>query len=203
MSDDQDEIIERLKAQAAAAAGRMVVHESEAMDPAVREAFWRHVVAFETAGTTDLLKELKAVGVDVPDPDTLSDEALHAALWVTIEALGRMHVYLDETDHLSDRELYTLLWGELLPEEMPALDADEGSVWHLDILGGCSEEDIALRLKHYADEAERDRTGDPVFPTTCCPITWIRRTTAIAIYRRTTNGRLDDLSAGNLAPSEI
>ena len=153
-SKDHDEIIERLKAQAAAA-GRMVVHESEGMAPSLHERFWPRSVDFETAGTTDLLKELKAVGVDVPAPDTLNDEALHAALWVTIEALGRMHIYLDETDHLSDRELYTLLWSEVLPEEMPALDPDEGSAWHIDILGGCSEQDIALRLKHYADEATR------------------------------------------------
>ena len=156
MSNDHDELIERLKARAAAAAGgRMVVHESEGMDPSLREKFWRHVVEFETAGTTDLVKELKAVGVERPDPDSLNDEALHAALWATIEALGRMRVYLDETDHLSDRELYTLLWGELLPEEMPALDVDGSSAWHIDILGGCSEEDIALYLKHYADEAAR------------------------------------------------
>jgi hypothetical protein len=156
MSNDRDELIERLKAQAAAAVdGRMVVHESEGMDASVREQFWRHVVEFETAGTTDLIKELKAVGVEVPDPDGLDDEALHTALWVTIEALGRMHVYLDQTDHLSDRELYTLLWGELLPEEMPALSQDGGSAWHVDILGGCSEEDIALYLTHYADETHR------------------------------------------------
>jgi hypothetical protein len=154
-SNDHDEIIERLKAQAAAAGGRMIVHESEGMDASVREQFWRHVVEFETAGTTDLVKELKAAGVDIPDPHSLNDEALHSALWTTIEALGRMRVYLDQTDHLSDRELYTLLWGELLREEMPALDPDDGSAWHVDILGGCSDEDTALYLKHYADEAMR------------------------------------------------
>jgi hypothetical protein len=156
LSNDHDEIIERLKAQAAAAAGgRMVVHESEDMDPSLREEFWRHVVEFGTAGMTDLVKELKAIGVDVPDPDGLNDDALHSALWATIEALGRMHVYLDQTDHLCDRELYMLLWGELLPEEMPAFEHNDGSAWHLDILGGCSEEDIALYLKHYADQATR------------------------------------------------
>jgi hypothetical protein len=37
--------------------------------------------------------------VDVPDPDSLNDEALHSALWAMIEALGRMRVYLDQSDH--------------------------------------------------------------------------------------------------------
>src|SRR5687767_16023802 len=59
---DYDEIIERLKAQAAAAAGgRMIVHESEGMDPSVREQFWQHVVDFETAETTDLVKKLNTM----------------------------------------------------------------------------------------------------------------------------------------------
>jgi hypothetical protein len=154
--NDHDELIERLKAQAAAAAdGRMVVSESDRLDPGLQEQFWRQVVEFETAGTTDLVKELKATGVDVPDPGSLNDEALHCALWTTIAALGRMRVYLDQTDHLSDRELYTLLWRDLLPEEMPALAVDDGSVWHIDILGGWSEEDTALYLKYYANEKSR------------------------------------------------
>ena len=155
-SNDHDELIERLKAQAAAAAdGPMVVSESDTLAPGLQEQFWRQVVEFETAGTTDLVKELKARGVDVPDPGSLNDGALHDALWTTIEALGRMGVYLDQTDHLSDRELYTLLWRDLLPEEMPAASVGDGSIWNIDILGGCSNEDIALYLKYYADERMR------------------------------------------------
>jgi hypothetical protein len=155
-NDDRDEIIERLKAQAAdAAGGRMVVYESDKVDSDLREQFWRHVVDFETAGTTNLVKELKAAGVDLPEPETLDDEALHAVLWQTIAALSRLGCYLDQTDHLSDRELYTLLYRDVLPDEMPALDGGGGGAWHIDILGGCSTEDIQLYLKHYADERTR------------------------------------------------
>ena len=126
--NEHDHLIERLKAQAAEAAdGRMIAHESDGIDPSVREQFWRQVVEFETAGTTDLLTELKAAGVNVPDPDSLDEAALPSALWIVIEALGRLRVYLDQTNHLSDRELYTHLWGVVLPEEMPALDDDPGS----------------------------------------------------------------------------
>src|SRR5688572_21968808 len=104
-NDDRDEIIERLKAQAAeAAGGRIVVYESDKMDADLREQFWRHVVDFETAETTNLVKELKAAGVDLPEPDTLDDDAVHAVLWETIAALSRLGCYLEQTDHLSDRE---------------------------------------------------------------------------------------------------
>lgn len=47
---------------------------------------------------------------------------------------------------------------ELLPEEMPALDVDESSAWHVDVLGYDKPE---LYLKYYADEKtpphDRDR----------------------------------------------
>jgi hypothetical protein len=153
---DDNELIERLKTQAAEAAdGRMVVYESGDLRAREQERFWRQVVEFETGGTTDLWKELTAAGVDLPNPQSMDDETLHAALWATIEALGQIGVFLDQTNHLSDRELYTLLWQELLIEEMPSLDVDGNSAWHIDILGKCSDEDIVLYLKYYADEPTR------------------------------------------------
>jgi hypothetical protein len=153
---DDNELIERLKTQAAEAAdGRMVVYESGDLTAREQERFWRQVVEFETGGTTDLWKELTAAGVDLPNPQSMDDETLHAALWATIEALGQIGMFLDQTNHLSDRELYTLLWQELLIEEMPSLDVDGNSAWHIDILGKCSDEDIVLYLKYYADEPTR------------------------------------------------
>lgn len=158
-SDDngRDERSEKLKAQAAALSdGRMMTHEAEGMSPALREQFWQRVIEAETAPTTTLVKELLAIGVDLPEPEGLDDEALHAALWSIIHALARLHVYLDQTDHLNDRELYTKLLREILPDEMDALDADDNAAWHIDILGGCSLEDIALFLKYYADDRQRE-----------------------------------------------
>jgi hypothetical protein len=156
-TDARDERIERLKARAATASGgRMMSYEADGLSPALREQFWQRVIDAETAPTTTLVKELSAIGVDLPDPDGLDDEALHTALWTIIEALGTLHVYLDQTDHLSDRELYTTLLRDILPEEMDALDVDDSSAWHIDILGGCSLEDVALFLKYYADDEARE-----------------------------------------------
>ena len=54
-----------------------------------------------------------------------------------------------------DRELYTTLHAELLPEEMPALNPDDRSAWHIGILAGGSLEDVTNYLKYYADPAGR------------------------------------------------
>src|SRR5205809_3714979 len=129
-----DELIERLQAEAAAAIdGPMVVYESDALTPQVQEQFWREVVAFENAGTTDLIKELTAIGVALPEPHGLDDAAIHDALWKVIEALTKLSVFLHFTDHLSDRELYIHLLREILPEEMASLDTEENSAWHIDV----------------------------------------------------------------------
>jgi hypothetical protein len=64
-------------------------------------------------------------------------------------------VFLSQTNHLTDRDLYSWLWHKGLRDEIPALPATPGSAWHLNVLGGCSEEDTALYLRYYADEEFR------------------------------------------------
>ena len=59
---------------------------------------------------------------------------------------------------------FTQLLRELLPEEMPAIDVDESSAWHIDVLGYDKPE---LCLKYYADEKTReswriDFPGNPI-----------------------------------------
>lgn len=161
--------IEALKREAAVAAdGMLVTHESDQLTPDEREEFWRRVVDFETAGTTDLLTELTRVGIELPNPAAVDDTALHEALWMAIDALGRMNVFLSQTDHLSDRELYTMLYCELLPDEMPALNPNDRSAWHIGILAGGSIEDVTNYLKYYAGESER-RAWQDIFPGETMP----------------------------------
>jgi hypothetical protein len=135
--------------------GEMVVGEMEETSPEVAEQFWEQVVAYEKAPWTTTFKQLEESGMQLPAPETLDDEQLTRKLGELIQRLALLRVFLDETDHLSDRELYTLLWSDMLREETKAVTLDEDSACHMSPLGGCSEEDTQLYLKYYADEEWR------------------------------------------------
>lgn len=137
------------------ALGAIDIRMSEDLPPEQQNQFLERVLAFEKGATTTLLAELQRIAIEVPPPAVLSDAALPDKLWEIINGLARLRVFLEHTDHLSDRTLYELLHDRLLPEEMDELGTDDGGAWHIDILGGGSLEDIALYLKHYADEEFR------------------------------------------------
>lgn len=130
---------------------------SDDCPPEVAAQFWQSVAAYEQAPLTTHFQQLEEAGVELPAPDALDDVRLTAKLWEVIEALARLRVFLGQTDHLSDRELYALLWRELLREPVKDLPLDESSAWHIDLLSGGGEEETRLYLKYYADEETRQR----------------------------------------------
>lgn len=116
---------------------------SDDCPPELAAQFWQSVAANEQAPLTTHFLQLEEAGVELPDPESLDDRRLTAKLWEVIEALARLRVFLGQTNHLSGRELYTLLNGS--------------SAWHIDLTGRGSEEDVHLYLKYYADEETRRR----------------------------------------------
>jgi hypothetical protein len=137
------------------AGGEMTSWKSDDLSPDIEEEFLQGVVAYESAPWTTHYQQLAEAGVELPDPETMDDEKLTAKLWEVIEALARMRVFLESTNHLSDRELYTELWSEVLREETKAIVYDEYSAWHIDLIGSGSDEHIGLWMKYYADEKTR------------------------------------------------
>lgn len=129
--------------------------ESEEFSPEAKAQFWISVAAYEQAPTTTHFQLLEECGVELSAPDSLDDRRLTEKLWEVIEALARLRVFLNQTGHLSDRELYSLLWSELLREPVKDLPLDNSSAWHIDLLGSGSVEDTYLYLKYYADDDER------------------------------------------------
>jgi hypothetical protein len=120
-----------------------------------REKYWRQVLDFEQATWTPPFDTLVKMGIELPSPEELTDAQVSAKLWEVIEALAFLGVYLEHTNHLSDRELYTQLWHEELREAALFLPDDPDSAWHIDFVGSGSEEDSTLYLTYYADEEER------------------------------------------------
>jgi len=136
------------------AGGEMLSGTMEECDPALEEAFLEHVLALETSGFICPFDCLTEEGLVLPAPDELDDTALTVKLWELIQALAAKRLFLSSTDHLSDRELYTWLWKDALREELMGFGLPFGN-YHLDVLGGCSEEDMVLQMRYYASDEER------------------------------------------------
>jgi hypothetical protein len=85
----------------------------------------------------------------LPHPPTLSDEQLLEVLWETIRKLYERRIVLDFTDHLSDRQLYRLIYCDILPS--PEKKIDGSNYLHWDCAGG----DGDTWLRYYASEVER------------------------------------------------
>jgi hypothetical protein len=165
---DRDKRIEDLKHRAEELCGGQMKMDSLDDYPAeAEEAFWKQLVDYEEAPWTTNFHQLERAGVSLPPPDSLPDQQLTAKLWEVIHKLALLRVFIEQTDHLSDRELYTHLWIDSLREETKALPPAANSAYHIQILGSGSEEDNELYLKYYAGDAERrhwhkDFPGDPI-----------------------------------------
>jgi hypothetical protein len=166
--DDQDKRIEALKRRVEELGGHLEADDLDDYPVEVEEAFLKHVVDYEEAPWTTNFKQLENAGVSLPAPDSLNDEELTAKLWEVIQKLALLHVFIEQTDHLSDRELYTHLWTDSLREETKAMQMAANGAWHIQILGSCSDEDNQLYLKYYADENWR-RQWHKDFPSDRIP----------------------------------
>jgi len=161
---EREKRIAELKRQAEElVGGKMVAGEMGDTPPEVVEGFWKYVVDYEKAPLTTNFKQLEEAGIQLPAPETLHDQQLTKKLWEVIHALALLRVFLEDTDHLSDRELYTKLWSDMLREEVKAMPPDPDGAYHLSPLGGCSDEDLQLQMKYYADEEWR-RSFQEEFP---------------------------------------
>lgn len=124
------------------------------------EKFLEHILAMEGVDEAPLFDALVEGGVDMPPAGELDDTRLSPKLWEVIRAMALLGHYLYHTDHLSDRQLYELLWTEILREPTSVLPSDPTFACHIDILGGCSDEDMQLNLKYYADEDYRQEWSE-------------------------------------------
>ena len=138
------------------AGGPMISGSFGDVPPELEEIFLERACEFEKASWATNFDRLVQLGVEMIPPAELDDACLTVKLEEVIRALATIHCFLHNTDHLSDRELYTWLWSDGLREETPDA-AQLGGAWHTSPIGGCTDEDIAIHLQYYAREKERRR----------------------------------------------
>ena len=154
-ADRQEHIRELQRRAEEFVGGELSFFESEEISQELREQFWDRVVAFEETEWITSFDLLVQGGMELPAPEELADSQLTAKLWEVIRGLAMLRMFLYNTDHLSDRELYEKLWHEVLREENPVMPVNENSACHIDLVSSGSEEDNELYLRYYADEEDR------------------------------------------------
>ena len=87
-----------------------------------------------------------------------------------VRKLFAKRIVLDFTDHLSDRELYRLIYRDILPAREKKLDYPNNYL-HWDCTGGGGDSEVWLR--YYASEEERQEWAEsyrqPLPPRTPLP----------------------------------
>jgi hypothetical protein len=88
----------------------------------------------------------------LPRPDSLSHQQLQALLRDTVRRLFEQNIVLDFTDHLTDVQLYGLIYRDILPSHEKKIPR-AGNYLHWD----CArlDEDAQAWLRYYATEEER------------------------------------------------
>lgn len=89
----------------------------------------------------------------LPHPETLSNEQLRDVMWTTIRQLFERRIVLDFTDHLTDRELYCVIYRDILPCSEKKIDSATNYLhWDCADVGG----DPTTWLRYYATPEERE-----------------------------------------------
>lgn len=120
-------------------------------------AFLNHVMAWETGPFSSHAEWLARRGLVFELPEELHGRRLKTELWRLIEALAMARVFLYRTNHLSDAELYTRLWHEVLDGDAPdfARTPDDACHWDFADYSTGNKADESVWLRFYASEKER------------------------------------------------
>lgn len=131
--------------------------------------FLASMLAWERAPVLPIARWF-APELTLPHPDTLDDHSLNERLWDTIEKLYSQRIMLDFTDHLSDRQLYCLIYRDILPSHEKKVELPKNYLrWHC--LDDEDEPDTWLRFYATPDERRvwEDDTNQTAPPSEPAP----------------------------------
>jgi hypothetical protein len=129
---------------------------AEVMTTSSENEFLESMLEWERAPIKPICEWFNPV-LALPNPDLLDDEALHELLHDTIEKLFEKHVVLDFTEHLTDRQLYCLIYRDILPSHEKQIERRKNFLhWDCANMG----DDPEIWLRYYANEEERQAWAD-------------------------------------------
>lgn len=124
--------------------------QSRCMTVAEENDFLESMLAWERAPALPISHWFEP-HLSVPPPDKLDDDVLSTILYDTIDRLFSRRIVLQETEHLSDRQLYTLIYRDILPSWEKKVDLPGNRLsWKC-----MDDSDSDTWLKYYATETER------------------------------------------------
>ncbi len=115
--------------------------------------YLRDMLAWEQAPVLPV-REWFSPPLELPPPRSVPDEELSELLQQVIDRLFQQRIVLHHTDHLSDRELYELIYCGILPAREKRLDSPH-VYYHWDCADLASHPQLWLR--YYATEQQRRR----------------------------------------------
>lgn len=127
----------------------------------VENEFLASMLAWERAPVLPI-SEWFEPELEIPHPDSFKKEKnadmrgaspeLHKVLWDTIFKLYEKRIVLESTDHLTDRQLYCLIYRDILPSEEKKIDSKKNYL-HWDCADMSERQETWLC--YYASEKER------------------------------------------------
>ncbi len=91
--------------------------------------------------------------LEIPAPGRLDSKRLRTLLYDTIEKLYSRHIVLDFTDHLTDHQLYCLIYRDILPAHEKRIRR-RNNYLHWDCANASGDPETWLR--YYASQEERE-----------------------------------------------
>lgn len=176
---DQEQRIETLRRELQKHVGDTPLYDSlppEFDNADFEETLLRQMLDYETSEPIAPFTLLQNAGVTISAPEDLDDTALAAKLHELIHQLASLGIYLQRTNHLSDRELYDFLYNDELRNEARLFPENPNYAYIIDLAGldldslvqtGGSV-DVRPYLTYYAKTKERKHFAR-VFPELSIP----------------------------------
>jgi hypothetical protein len=138
--------------------------ENDRIPTSIENEYLASMLAWERAPALPISRWFEPE-LTLADPRLLSDDEIHQQLDDLLRKLHSQRIVLDFTDHLSDRQLYALIYRDILPSHEKKLESPRHFL-HWDCADVCGDPDVWLRF--YASHEERrmwhDSTSQPLPP---------------------------------------